>query len=315
MTDIAVIGEVMLELSPQSENTFGLSAAGDTYNTACTLGGLGLDVRYVTALGSSPAADSIRAHAREHFVGLLEPSGVFGHSPGLYMIRNDATGERSFDYWRNDSAAAMLFENRDQLGPLLKSAQDAPYIYFSGITLALMSPECRSCLVEFLDSYRKQGGKVIFDPNYRPALWDTPEQAKQAIERVKQQIDVYLPGYEEEVQLYGTPSVTSAALRLMDMGIGEVIIKNGPDSCTLVSNKTIHSVPISPAKSVLDTTGAGDTFNGGYIGARITGVSPEAAVAFASSAAAKVLTVRGGVLDKNAMTELKGQLERGECVL
>lgn len=308
MTDIAIIGEVMVELASLGDKKYSLGAAGDTYNTACTLQGLGIDVVYLTSIGTGQAANAIREHAAEYEVGLLEPADEPSRSPGLYMITNDDSGERSFDYWRNDSAAKALFSDSKALSALLQQVVKVGYCYFSGITLAIMSSECRALLLDYLAWYRRKGGKVIFDPNYRPALWDTQDMAANEMSVFRQQVDIYLPGFEEEERLFGATSVTSAAIQLMDAGVNEGVIKNGAESCTLVSRKTINQIRITPARSVLDTTGAGDSFNGGYIGARISGLKPDAAVTFAAVVAAKVLAVRGGVLQQKQMSGLKTQL-------
>lgn len=311
MTDIAIIGEVMMEFTSIGDKKYILGAAGDTYNTACTLQGLGVDVVYVTSLGFSSAADAIREHAVEHQLSLLEPEVQSELSPGLYMISTDVSGERSFDYWRNESAAKALFSDSAHLRLLLEQISPVPYCYISGITLALMNAECRLQLLDFLLNYRKLGGKFIFDPNYRPALWPDKTSAVREISVFKAHVDIYLPGFEEEQQLYGASSVTEAAIALMDAGLGEVVIKNGPESCTLVSKRTINQVSIAPSKLVVDTTGAGDTFNGAYMGARFSGFEPELAVRFAAQAAAKVIAVRGGVLPVRKIAKLKELLVNG----
>ena len=308
MIDIAIIGEVMLEFAATGEKNFIQGVSGDTYNTACTLQGLGLDVAYITSLGSGQSANIIRAEADKYKLSLVEPSIETMKSPGLYMITNDAEGERSFDYWRNDSAARTMLSDKVVLGELLPTIMTARYCFFSGITLALMSIECQTLLLEFLIQYRQQGGKVIFDPNYRRALWNSQATAAEAIAKFKQQADIYLPGFEEEELLYGMTTVEMAAEQLKHSGINEVVMKNGSETCYLIDINTIEQIKIIPAKTVLDTTGAGDTFNGGYISARCLGISPAEAISFAASAAAHILTMRGGVLTPSQLTELKAVL-------
>ena len=100
-------------------------------------------------------------------------------------------------------------------------------------------------------------------------------------------------------------SVEMAAEQLKHSGINEVVMKNGSETCYLIDNNAIEQIKIIPAKMVLDTTGAGDTFNGGYIGARCLGISPVDAISFAASAATHILTIRGGVLPQTQLDELK----------
>ena len=308
MADIAIIGEAMLELSPLSKRNFSLGVSGDTYNSACTLAGLGINTTYITSLGSSQSSESVRHDAVQRGIHLLEPNITINKSPGLYMINNDSTGERFFDYWRSDSAASYLFNNEDLLLPLLKQVKNHDYIYLSGITLALMSEPCRSKLFRFLISYRNQGGKVIFDPNYRPKLWSDKATAKQAIEKMLMYVDIYLPGFEEEKILFNSTSLEDSTRRLLTIEASEVVIKNGPENCLLITNGKIKCVEITPSIDVIDTTGAGDNFNGGYIGARLSDISVIGAIKFAAQTASQILTIRGGVLHTEQLLKLKENL-------
>ncbi len=309
MSDIIILGEVMVELAPLQEQGYSLGTAGDTYNTACTLQGLGLDVCYVTALGSGRQADRIRASATTRGLTLAEPAIDPARTPGLYLISTDSTGERSFEYWRSDSAASALFKQPETLQALLEPLQSTPYWYFTGITLALMSGASRQTFAELLGAYRRQGGTVIFDPNYRPALWSSQAEAADAIAHAQAHVDIYLPGFEEQEALFGFNTVNSAAAALLNTGAREVVIKNGAQTCMLIADGAIREIAITPAQSVLDTTGAGDTFNGAYISARLQQFSPGDAIAFAAQAASAVLQVNGGLLKPVQLQRLKTQLQ------
>lgn len=312
MTGIVIVGEVMVELAPLGGQQYALGTAGDTYNTACTLRGLGFDVSYLTALGAGQQAGRVRAHAAANGLHLAEPATDRTRGPGLYMINNDTSGERSFEYWRSDSAASALFKQPDSLLSLLKEYEDTPYLYFTGITLAIMNRETRSVFLAFLDSFRTKGGTVIFDPNYRPALWANQTIAMRVVAQFQTQVDIYLPGFDEEETLFGFDSINAAATTLLSGNASEVVLKNGSESCTLIADGNLYEVQIEPAQSVLDTTGAGDTFNGAYIGARLSKLAPVEAISFASAAAIEVLQTKGGLLDTKQLSRLRKRLLRSE---
>ena len=103
---VVVIGEGMLELSPVAE-AWRLGHGGDTLNTAIHLARSGLDVAFVTALGDDPFSKGLRAawagEGLDTSLILADPS----RRPGLYAISTDAAGERSFTYWRGESAASV----------------------------------------------------------------------------------------------------------------------------------------------------------------------------------------------------------------
>jgi len=111
-TRIASIGECMIELRHLSDTALELAYGGDSFNTAAYLARLGggmLAVDYVTALGDDPYSDAMREAIAAEGVGTDRIARLPGRLPGLYTIRVDARGERSFFYWRRDAAARAMF--------------------------------------------------------------------------------------------------------------------------------------------------------------------------------------------------------------
>jgi len=84
---------------------------------------------------------------------------------GLYLIELDGA-ERSFHYWRQNSAARKLADDHNALS---KAVAGADIIHVSGITLAILAPAARDVLYAVLDAARASGALVAFDPNIRPA--------------------------------------------------------------------------------------------------------------------------------------------------
>lgn len=310
MIEIALLGEVMIEMAPVGDGLYRRGVAGDTYNTACTIAGLGGEVRYLTSIGRGEAADTIRAHAGRRAVSLVEPGALGNRMPGLYMISNDETGERQFDYWRDRSAARAMFCDANLLSELMGKLSASSWLYVSGITLALMNSASRSAFGECVLRHRAGGGVVAFDPNFRPALWGGLEEAKEAISNMLELTDIYLPGSAEEQQLFARSDPKVAAAALAQDGLQEVLVKNGPEDCLLFSGGGQQSIHIKRFMAVLDATGAGDTFNGGYLSARLRGWSPSSAASFAGRVAQEVLTVRGGVLDAESLQALSEAFKR-----
>src|SRR5690606_34283476 len=98
---------------------------------------LGLDVAYLTALGSDPFARNMRhAWGREGMdvsLVLTDPD----RTTGLYCIDTDDKGERTFSYWRGESAARRLFL-ADGIEQALEAAREADLLFFSLISLAIL---------------------------------------------------------------------------------------------------------------------------------------------------------------------------------
>lgn len=294
-SSVAAIGECMIELSGSGRDDGGwkLGFAGDTFNTIWALRALAdPDTRadYVTAFGDDPFSRDQLAFLEAHGIGAAASPIVPGACPGLYAIT--LTGaERSFTYWRNDAAAKRL---ADDPAALAKSLESQSLIYFSGITLAILAAPARRTLIDALSAARKAGATIGFDPNYRPRLWSDRETAQGAIEAALGVTDIALPTFPDEQALYGDASPAATAERLSKAGVGEIVVKDGEAPCLVVAAGGSQSVPAVSVNAV-DTTGAGDSFNGGYLAARLRGLPPAEAAQKAHNVAAAVVQVRGAL--------------------
>jgi 2-dehydro-3-deoxygluconokinase len=273
LSRIVCIGEAMLELSRSGED-WQLGYGGDTLNTAIHLARAGHDVAYLTALGSDP----LSADLRDQWAGEgLDTSLVLSHptrSTGLYAINTDDTGERSFSYWRDSSAVREMFA-LPGMEAALAAAEQADLIVYSLITLAILPPEAREQLFDLCHRVRARGGKVAFDGNYRPRLWASAEEARKARDAAIGCCDIGLPTFEDETLLSGEASAEDVNARWSQLGCKEVIVKLGEAGARLPDG-TI--VPPPEVLQPVDTSGAGDAFNGGYLAARMDGASVAEAV-------------------------------------
>ena len=292
---VASIGECMIELSGSGRNdgTWKLGFAGDTFNTVWALRALiepESRADYVSAFGDDPFSRDQLAFLTEHGIGTAASPVISGARPGLYAIT--LTGaERSFTYWRADAAARQLASDR---AALAKSLEDQTLVYFSGITLAILEPEARQTLIEALGVARKNGATIAFDPNYRPRLWSDVETAKASIAAAVAVTDIALPTFPDEQMLAGDATPEETAARLAKAGVKEIVVKNGNLPCLVVAGGMSESVSALKVDAV-DTTGAGDSFNGGYLAARLRGLPPIEAAAKAHQVAAAVVQVRGAL--------------------
>jgi 2-dehydro-3-deoxygluconokinase len=273
VTRIVVIGEAMLELSRRSEG-WQMGYGGDTLNTAIHLARAGHDVAYLTALGGDALSGNLRA---EWGAEGLDCSMILTHpsrQPGLYAISTDTSGERSFTYWRDASAAREMFALPD-MAEALKQAERADLLAFSLITLAILPPEGRSALLALARRVRERGGKVAFDGNYRPRLWPSAAEARAARDAAIACADIGLPTLEDEMLLASSTDPLGeelVATHWQGLGCSEVIVKLGARGCRL-PNGTI--VPPPEKLAPVDTSGAGDAFNAGYLSARLNGASAD----------------------------------------
>lgn len=264
------VGEAMLELSRDGER-WRLGYGGDTLNTAIHLARTGADVGYLTALGVDPFSNVIK---QEWQAEGLDVSLVLSHpnrQAGLYAIDTDATGERSFTYWRDHAAAREMFALPD-MADALHAAEDADLLAFSLITLAILPPHARAELLELAGRVRANGGKVAFDGNYRPRLWNDPAEAREARDAAIACADIGLPTFEDEAALSGALSADEVANHWQSLGCAETVVKLGAGGCRMPDGDIVG--PAATLKPI-DTSGAGDAFNAGYLGTRLGGASIE----------------------------------------
>ena len=303
---IACIGECMIELS-QLDLAGGharVGFAGDTFNTAVYLARLRPGaVSYVTNLGTDAfSARMLETLAAEGIDGRL----IGRHAtrlPGLYSIEVDATGERSFRYWRESSAARTLFSGT---GASLDDLARFDTIYLSGITLAILPEGVRAALTERLGALRDAGHAIAFDSNYRPRLWPDADTARAAFNRMWQACSLALPSFDDEAALY--PGVTPGAVldRISAAGATEIVLKNGAAGPMIRAGGADLQLALPRAARVVDSTGAGDSFNAGYLAARFSGAAPAEAAAAGHALACRVIEHHGAVIPRAAMPEVNG---------
>ncbi len=303
---IAVIGECMIELSQKGE-LLNRGFGGDTLNTAVYIARQvadeALKVHYVTALGTDSFSSDMLAAWQQEGVATDLIQRLDNKLPGLYVIETDASGERTFYYWRNDAAARYWLNSPDSEA-VCRALVDYDYLYLSGISLAILSQENRDRLMSLLSECRARGGKVIFDNNYRPRLWDSKEQTQQAYQAMLACTDIAFLTLDDEDMLWGKHPYQDVISRTHALGVQEVVIKRGAESC-IVSNETgeQHEIPAIKLekKSVIDTTAAGDSFSAGYLAKRLTGASEEEAAKRGHLTASTVIQYRGAIIPLEAM--------------
>lgn len=291
-TKVAAVGECMIELSGAGDDLWRMGFAGDTFNTLWALRALVPDCRpdFVSAFGDDDFSRRQIRFLADNGIGIGASPVLDGARPGLYAITLDGA-ERSFTYWRADAAARQLATDPQALA---ESLRERALVYFSGITLAILDPQSRRTLLASLAEARAAGSTIAFDPNYRPRLWSTVETAQAASNAALQVVDIALPTFPDESMLHGdaTPEITLE--RLAAAGVREIAIKNGPLEALCHGDGRSERIGAERVEAV-DTTGAGDSFNGAYLAARLAGDTPPDAVRRAHRVAAAVIQTRGAL--------------------
>jgi len=305
---VASVGECMLELTHRDATSLSLGFGGDTLNTALYIARCAdptkLAVDYVTALGTDPMSDAMLAAWQAEGIGIGQVARLAGRLPGLYLIRTGDSGERRFFYWRTEAAVRALFRGPESEA-LLAALPGYDAIYFSGITLAVLAPAARDRFCEALAEARAGGRQVVFDSNFRPTLWSDPAEAQRVFGEFLPVVSLALPTFEDEQALFGDGNAEATARRYRAAGVAEVVVKHGGQGCLLNTAEGLRSVPIPAAILPVDTTAAGDSFNAGYLAARLLGADPSRAAQAGHGLAGVVIQHRGAIIPRADTPTLK----------
>lgn len=285
----------MLELSQdgssKGDSGWRLGYGGDTLNTAIHLARRGLDTAYLTALGNDPFSQDIkerwRAEGLDTSLVLTDPA----RNPGLYAITTDDAGERSFTYWRGESAARHLFDC-EFAEAALADAANADLLAFSLISLAILPPSGREALLALAREVRQRGGLVAFDGNYRPRLWPDQATARAARDAAIAVASIGLPTLEDETLLSGEGDADAVAAHWQGLGCAETVVKLGPAGCRLPDGQIVAPERVL---APVDTSGAGDAFNAGYLAARLRAEPPARAALDGHALAGWTIMRRGAI--------------------
>lgn len=291
MTRIAAIGEAMIELALQGQ-TAQVGVAGDTLNAAIYLKRTApeVSVDYITCLGDDPFSDQIEDFIAAQDIGTAAISRTSGKSPGLYAITTTPEGERSFTYWRSAAAARDMFDTPQ--GYDFSALASYDLIYLSGITVAILPHQARLALLDWL---AKTPVRLAYDSNYRPRLWQDQDTAQSITTAFWKRADICLPSLDDEMALFNEDAATVVARfeRLDCTGA----LKRGEEGPLSLGAK-ITEQSYAPAPSVIDTTAAGDSFNGGYLAAILQGASQKQALLAGHDCAARVVQHRGAIIPR-----------------
>ncbi|MBC7312186.1 MAG: sugar kinase [Rhizobium sp.] len=291
------IGEAMVELSQAEGGLWRMGFAGDTLNTAWYARAClpaDWEVAYFTRLGLDPFSERMRDFLQDNAISTCFIARDPERTVGLYAIELH-DGERSFSYWRGQSAARRLADDEQALKVAIAQSD---VIYFSGITLAILEPDRREALLRLIGAAREAGKTTVFDPNIRPKLWEDTQTMRACLTRAAATASIALPSFDDEAAVSGDSDIEACATRWLRAGAGEVVVKNGGGPVAVsMSDGAIAILTFDSVKPV-DSTGAGDSFNGGYLAARLAGEAPDKAAAQGHEVAAQVVCRPGALVPR-----------------
>jgi 2-dehydro-3-deoxygluconokinase len=288
----------MVEFSGQPFVNLSQNYGGDTLNTGVYIKALTPEtgrVSFITAMGQDPFSRALIRKWQERGIDTESVLLDRQHQTGFYYIENDPSGERSFYYWRSDSAAKYLVRHPG-FETLIARLQTYDALYLSGISVAILPADDRRIMIDQLYGLKEAGVKIVFDNNYRPALWPDVHSAQEIYRQMYALADLALLTFDDEQALWGDKDLEVCAQRLADFKIAELILKDGDNGCYCLANGEHHHVPTQKVEQIVDTTAAGDSFNAGFLTAWLNHQPLISCASLGNKVAGAVIQQKGAIV-------------------
>lgn len=293
MPDVVTFGETMALFAPRETGPlryvadYRLKMGGTESNVAVALARLGIEVGWFSRVGDDELGRFIVHNVRGEGVDTSRVIVDSAAPTGLYLKEISAVGDTTVYYYRRGSAASRL-------GPSDLDTEylaGARWVHVTGITPAL-SATCRDAVEQAIEIGRSAGLEVSLDPNMRLKLW-TVEQARETMFPLIRRSTILLGGMEELSLLLQVDSPDAAADWALEQGLGIAVIKLGAEGALVATPSERRIIPPFTVPRVVDTVGAGDGFDAGFIAGRLLGRDPWQAAELGNVVGAHALMVEG----------------------
>ena len=299
--DLIGVGECMVELwseAPlETATQFTRAHAGDVCNALVTAARLGARCGFVTQLGADPFAHGLLEfwQAEQLDLTLMRRLDV---DNGVYFISVDVRGERSFTYRRANSAASQI--TPELLSPAYIASSHT--LLLSGITQAI-SKSAQATTLLAAQIAQQHGVRIAFDPNYRERLWQSRgglPSARTAYLELLPYVDVLLPSYTADAPVLLRTNPDSLEQFALEVAAPLVAVKAGERGAMLNLAGKVQHIPATPVAKVVDSSGAGDAWNGAFL-YHLRDHAPHIAAARAGEIAVRTLGFRGAIPPKGVV--------------
>lgn len=258
MSKVLCCGEALIDMLPCTSDTgqsgFVPHAGGAVFNTAVALGRLGVGSELFTGLSSDQFGEILHDSLRKSNVGTSLCLRTSRPATMAYVMLNN--GQASYMFYSADAADRMISE-----ADLPEIPDTVGTVFFGGISLA--SEPCGSSYEAMM--LREKDNKVIMmDPNVRADFIGDTDTYRKRITTMIAASDLVKLSDQDLEWLVDEPDLEVAAKILLATGPKVVFVTRGGEGALAVSaagtaNVRAHLVP------VVDTVGAGDTFNAGIL--------------------------------------------------
>lgn len=261
MFDIVAVGELLIDFTPV-KNEYGTffkeNPGGAPCNMLTMAQKLGSKTAFIGKIGKDQFGINLGNVLKTQ--GIETAGLIFSkdHNTTLAFVHLDEQGDRSFSFYRKGCADVML-EKFEVNYALLDQTRA---LHFG--SLSFTDEPSRSTVIDMVEYSKRKGKLITYDPNYRPALWKSEEEAVKGMEIGIAYADIIKVSEEEAVLLTGEEDIFRAAKCLFDKGVRLVCMTLG-EKGSFYYHRSGNGIVEGYKSKVVDTTGAGDTFFGALV--------------------------------------------------
>lgn len=291
MSKVILLGEPMVLFTAEEEGPleevelYRRSLAGAEVNVCTGLTRLGHKVEYITKLGEDPLGKYVRNFLNKEGIGTKFITFDPIYKTATMLKSKVSSGDPVTAYYRKGSAFSYM--TAEDIAII--DFKEVELVHVTGIPPAL-SLGCREATYKLIEKAREQGAYITFDPNLRPALWESQEVMVKVINDLASKSDLILPGIAEGLILTGSDDPDKIADFYQNLGINDIIIKEGSKGAYVRSGSKTYRKSGFKVEKVVDTVGAGDGFAVGIISGILEDLELEEAVIRANAIGAIQVT-------------------------
>ena len=318
MYDVVALGELLIDftdngVSPQGNILFEANPGGAPCNVLAMLSKLGRKTAFIGKVGNDIFGRLLRSTIEDAGIcaqGLCSDETI---NTTLAFVKTNDKGDRDFSFFRNPGADMML-DVEDLKTELLQSTK----VFHFG-TLSMTHEKVKAATKKAIDIAKNSGAMLSFDPNLRPALWRSMDEARAQMRYGASVCDVMKIEENELKFITGEDDVKSAvkAVRQDFSNIRLLLVTYGENGSEAYAGDRYAFCGAFVNDSTIDTTGAGDTFMGCCIAylldnpiKNLTQSSLQTMLRFANAAASIVTTRKGAIKAMPGYEEIVERLRR-----
>jgi 2-dehydro-3-deoxygluconokinase len=315
VNDVITIGEAMITFNPGSTgpmkfvNTFEKKVGGAELNLAIGCARLGIKAGYISKLGNDEFGKYIKTFTRGEGIDVSKVDLVEGYPTSLNFKEIMEDGNVRTFYYRDKSPTfTMTPADLDET-----YFQKAKILHLTGIFPAI-SENNIAIIERSIELAKKHGLKISFDPNIRLRMW-SKDKAREVLSKILPHVDILLAGDEEMEIIIGEKDPKAIIEKVKELGVSYIAIKQGEKGSVGYHNGEMIESPSIKATKVVDTVGAGDGFNAGFIYGIVQNWPLDKTLKFANTIGSMVVGVLGdneGLPYYEDVQERLGERERIE---